>query len=238
MLKTKSRFFPNPLLSQKDGLVAISEELTVDILLEAYGKGIFPWPYEESPILWFSPDPRGILYFEKFHVSKKLKKFMKNCEWVIKWNTHFSEVIYECAEAKRKGEKGTWITEHLIQNYKLLHKAGYAHSVEVWEDETLIGGLYGVYVEGSFSGESMFFKKSNASKVALWVLIEELKRMGLKWLDIQMVSPLLKFMGGEYIDRIAFYKELKAAQENQALFKPLSPRCATVRAVISEGLGQ
>ncbi|MCB0391349.1 MAG: leucyl/phenylalanyl-tRNA--protein transferase [Bdellovibrionales bacterium] len=232
MINQPRYFFPDPRNALADGLVAMSDELTVDLLKEAYSWGIFPWPYEESPILWFSPDPRGILYFSEVHLSKSFHKFVKKCNWEIRWNTAFDQVIENCALQKRKGDTGTWITEHLMNGYKEFHRAGYAHSIEVWEKNELIGGVYGVYMQGSFSGESMFFKKSQASKVALLALIVELNNLGLKWMDIQMVTPNLQALGGRYISREKFYKELQLAHEKSKLFKPLSPRSSSFSRII------
>jgi len=203
------RRFPDPRRALPDGLVCFSDELSVDILLEAYSYGIFPWPHEESPILWFSPDPRGVLEFEDFHISKSLKKFMKRCNWWVSFDQCFDEVIESCAKIKRKGEDGTWITPHMLQNYKAFHRAGYAHSVEVWDGQKLVGGMYGVYVAGVFSGESMFFVESNASKVAFVNLVEFLKSKGLNWMDTQMVTDNIASFGGKYVGRSTFFKNLE-----------------------------
>ncbi|MCB0355430.1 MAG: leucyl/phenylalanyl-tRNA--protein transferase [Bdellovibrionales bacterium] len=233
MIHQPRRFFPNPQLALSDGLVAMSDELSIELLKESYSWGIFPWPHEDSPILWFSPDPRGILDFSEFHLSKSFKKFLRTCEWEVRWNTQFDQVIENCAFTQRKGETGTWITEHLMNYYKKFHRAGFAHSLEIWEQDKLIGGIYGVFVEGSFSGESMFFHKSPASKVALTVLVIELEKIGLKWMDIQMVTPNLKAFGGRYIKREMYYKRLAQAQAQKNLLKPLSPRSASVSRIVA-----
>lgn len=238
MLKGKRRFFSDPRLALEDGLVAISDELSIEILKEAYGLGIFPWPHEESPILWFSPDPRGILYFKDIHISKSFKKFIKKCNWEIRWNTAFDKVIDECAKMPRKGQSGTWITEHLRDHYKKFHRSGYAHSVEVWEEGVLIGGTYGVYISGCFSGESMFYHKSQASKIALLALTIELQNIGLKWMDIQMVTPNLDNFGGKYISRTQFYLELEKTQSQANSLKTLTPRSAPFRSIFAHGLGK
>ena len=206
-----------------DGLVYIGDELSSKILLEAYSFGIFPWPYEESPILWFSPNPRGVLDFGDFHVSRSLQKVIRQRHFEIRVNTAFDKVIESCAAIKRKGESGTWITEHMINNYKQFHRDGYAHSIECWQNEKLVGAVYGVYVAGIFSGESMFFTVDNASKVALVKLIEILKQKGCEWMDIQMVTDNLKKMGGKYISRKEFLQRVDLRkQEVENYLEPFS----------------
>ena len=220
--------FPDPRLALDDGLVCFSDEMDVDILLEAYSFGIFPWPHEDSPILWFSPNPRGVLEFEDFHVSKSFTKFLRKMEWQVTMNESFADVIRQCASVQRKGEPGTWITPHMLDNYIRFHKAGYAHSVEVWENEVLIGGVYGVYVAGVFAGESMFFKKSNASKVAFYYLVNFLRASGLKWMDTQMVTPNIEAFGGKYISREVFLRRIEEEKHRAQYldilkFKALTP---------------
>lgn len=238
LLSDRPRFFSNPLESTKDGLVAINDEMSVDILKEAYGLGIFPWPHEDYPVLWFSPDPRGVLYFNEVHLSKSFLKFLKNCDWEVTWNEDFSGVIKSCAEVRRPSGEGTWINPHLMTHYQRFHQSGFSHSVEVWSGDELVGGMYGVLVDGCFSGESMFFKVSQASKVALLAAIVELREIGLKWMDIQMVTPNLQALGGRYISRLQFYSELAVAQENKKLLKALTPRRSSVRSVISRWSGK
>lgn len=206
------RFFPDPAEAIADGLVLISDEMSTEILLEAYSFGIFPWPHEDYPVLWFSPDPRGILNFSELHISTSLKKFLKKNPYRLSVNQAFSEVIRECADMQRPSEEGTWINEHMINSYIQFHQDGYAHSVECWLGDRLVGGVYGVYVAGVFAGESMFFKESNASKVALLYLIDLLKKNGIKWMDIQMVSDNLKKFGGKYISRKKFLDQLNRAK--------------------------
>jgi leucyl/phenylalanyl-tRNA--protein transferase len=211
--------------------VAVSDEISSDILKEAYGMGIFPWPYEEHPLLWFSPDPRGLLFFKKFHVSQSFRKFLKKSNWNITWNQSFAEVVEACSQPRKDGT-GTWITEDLKKAYLEFHNQGYAHSVEVRDPyNNLVGGLYGVYVDGSFSGESMFYHQPQASKVALWALITELREIGLEWLDIQMVTPHLEKMGGEYWPRQRYYKLLEESQNRISQLKSLSFQSESVVAI-------
>ncbi|MCB0421666.1 MAG: leucyl/phenylalanyl-tRNA--protein transferase [Bdellovibrionales bacterium] len=211
--------FPDPLLTRRDGLVAIGDDLEVETLLEAYSFGIFPWPQEEDvPVLWFSPMERGVLDFSEFHISRSLKKLAQKSDWVLKVNTDFESVIQRCAQVPRSAQDGTWITRMMIQGYLKFHRAGYAHSIECWEGEELVGGLYGVFVGGVFSGESMFYSKDNASKYCLWFIQRILESNGLKWMDIQMVTNNVRAFGGKYISKIDF---LKRIEDSKVIAKPL-----------------
>ena len=210
--------FPDPRLPTMDGIVAMGDELSVDTLLEAYSFGIFPWPHEDLPCLWFCSDHRGVLDFADLKVSKSLQKFMRKSDWRVSFNTSFEQVIRSCASAPRLGQKGTWITEPIVKAYLEFHRAGYAHSVECWDEANLVGGLYGVYVGGVMSGESMFFKKSNASKVCLLSLVDVLKKNGLRFLDIQMTTSVTESMGGKCIPKLEFLDRLRQLKKTA---KPL-----------------
>lgn len=202
--------FPDPRETLAEGIIAVGGKLDVGTLYTAYSQGIFPWPQEGLPLLWFSPERRGILDFAKFHVPKSLNKFYRHnpqIEFTI--NRDFDHVIEECARQARPGQEGTWILSGLKKSYKDFHRQGYAHSVEVREDNILVGGIYGVLVKGVFSGESMFHKKDNMSKLALWFLVEHLKSKGHQWMDIQMVTPVVEAFGGEYIEREEYLERLK-----------------------------
>ena len=181
--------------------MAMGDELNFETLLEAYSFGIFPWPHPELPCLWFCPDQRGVIDFEELHISRSLQKFMRKTNFKVTFNQVFSDVMVECADVPRAGQSGTWITPAILKAYEEFHRRGYAHSVECWSGDKLVGGLYGVYVAGVFSGESMFFKESNASKFCLLKLIERLKENGLTWMDIQMVTPVTESLGGKYITK-------------------------------------
>lgn len=170
----------------------------------AYRKGIFPWPQPDAPILWFSPDPRGVLDFEEFHVPKRLMRFARQCPWVFTRNEAFEEVMRACAEQPRPGQDGTWIQPEMVPVYTELHRAGEAMSFECWEDGVLIGGLYGVLIDGLFSGESMFHHRTDASKMCLWKTVEYLIENGHRWMDTQMVTPVIEAFGGKYISREEF----------------------------------
>ena len=200
--------FPDPDLADEDGLLCIGGDLGVTTLLDAYYHGIFPWPQEALPILWFCPARRGIIEFNKLHIPKRLKRFRNSWEGEFRINTSFSEVIDNCKSQTRPGQNGTWIIPEMIQAYIKLHNAGYAHSVEAWENNELVGGVYGVFIGNVFSGESMFYKKTNRSKLCFWHLIEHLQKLGLEWMDLQMLTSITKSFGGEYIKRGEFLKRL------------------------------
>lgn len=207
------RTFPDPLLASDEGILDLSDDLRVERLLEAYSFGIFPWPHEELPTLWYCPAQRGVLDFSEFRVPKSLQKFRRKCSWTFTLNEAFDAVLDACAAAPRPGQRGTWITKKMVKAYREFHRAGYAHSLEVWDGDELVGGLYGVYVGGLFCGESMFFHRANASKLALVKMVEFLKSAGLKWMDIQMVTPALEQFGGKYISRAAFLRRLEITKE-------------------------
>ena len=197
--------FPDPRNSTPEGIVAIGGQCDADTLKQAYKKGIFPWPQPGYPMIWFSPDPRGVLDFKELHIPKSLSKWAKDHKhWEYTENKAFSEVIEECSKQKRPGQSGTWILPEMVQGYKDLHEQGMVLSIECWEREKLIGGIYGVLTKKYFSAESMFFKKSNASKMCLWMLIKNLQKRGFTWMDIQMVTPVTKSLGGKLITREEF----------------------------------
>ena len=164
---TEEIIFPNPELAEEDGLLAIEGDLSPKRLLLAYQNGIFPWFEDDTPILWYSPHQRFVLFPSEVKISKSMRQVLKNHPFKITYNQAFEKVILACAEAKRLEQDGTWITQEMQEAYIKLHQAGYAHSIEVWENEELVGGLYGVLVNKVFCGESMFAKKSNVSKIAL-----------------------------------------------------------------------
>lgn len=208
------RSFPHPEMTLAEGILDVSDDLRVERLLEAYSFGIFPWPHEGLPTVWYCPEERGVLDFERFHVPKSLKKFMGKSRWTFTFDRRFDEVSRACSEQVRPGQRGTWITEKMLRAYSEFHRAGYAHSLEVWDGEDLVGGLYGVCVGGVFSGESMFHRRANASKCALVKLVEFLSGEGLEWMDIQMVTPLLSAFGGRYIPRRDFLRRVADAHRS------------------------
>ncbi len=207
---TEKLWFPNPTEATSDGLLAIGGDLSTERLLLAYHSGIFPWFEDDQPILWWSPDPRMILFPEKFKVSKSLRKTLKSEKFRITFNKNFPEVIKNCATVLRKGQAGTWITKEMQQAYIALHSAGHAVSVEVWEDEKLVGGLYGIDLPQKkvFCGESMFSLVNDASKVAFYHLSEYVKSKNYKFIDCQIYNEHLESLGAEEIGRGEFFELL------------------------------
>lgn len=204
--------FPDPHSAGEEGLLCIGGDLSVDTLLAAYNIGVFPWPQEGYPLLWFSPSQRGIIDFESLHLSRSFMRELKRSELRFSFNQVFQEVIRNCAATPRSHETGTWILPEVIPAYIRFHEAGYAHSIEAWRGDELVGGLYGVYVGGVFSGESMFYREPNASKLCLYKMIEHLRGKGLKWMDTQMVTPVVESFGGNYIERDDFLKRVSEAK--------------------------
>ena len=200
--------FPDPRLANAEGLVAIGGDLSVDRLLLAYRSGIFPWTI--SPISWWSPDPRAILEHEKLHIPDSLKKILRKGVFRVTIDRAFSQVIQNCA-APVPGRPETWITPEFTEAYTRLHERGHAHSLECWQGDTLAGGIYGIAIGGFFAGESMFHRASNASKVALCHLVEHLRQHGFGLLDIQMLTPVTKQMGGITIPRAEYLRRLEKA---------------------------
>ena len=207
---TESIWFPNPNEADEEGLLAIGGDLSSSRLLLAYKSGIFPWYEDDQPILWWSPNPRMVLFPSHFKVSKSLQKTINSKQFTITFNTCFSEVIKNCSSINRNGQAGTWITQEMQKSYSELHQLGHAHSVEVWEEENLVGGLYGIDLPEKkiFCGESMFSKVSDASKVGFYYLIEKLKLKNYKLIDCQMYTPHLESLGATEISRNEFLKYL------------------------------
>ncbi len=194
--------FPDVTQTDEDGLLAIGGDLSVSRLLLAYQSGIFPWFESDQPILWWSPNPRFVLFPEKLKVAKSMKQVLRNADFTVSINQDFNQVILECAKIKRNGQSGTWITDTMISAYNDLHQAGYAKSVEVWLEDELVGGFYGVDVgNGVFCGESMFAKVSNASKVAFITFIQN---TAYKLIDCQVYTNHLERLGAEEISRAEF----------------------------------
>lgn len=200
--------FPSPLNASKEGIVAVGGDLDPKRILLAYKMGIFPWFENDNELLWWSPDPRMVLFPEKLRISKSTKKILKNNPFQITFNKSFMEVVNACAKVKRFGQNGTWITDGLMKAYKILHDKGHAYSVEVWENYELVGGLYGIDLGNVFCGESMFTKTNNASKIAFIFLVKELLKNDYKLIDCQVPSAHLKSLGAEVIPRIEFLKYL------------------------------
>jgi leucyl/phenylalanyl-tRNA---protein transferase len=201
--------FPDVALAEKepDGLLAVGGDLTPQRLIQAYQLGIFPWFSEGEPILWWSPDPRTVLYPEKIKISRSLRKTLRKKLYNVTFDQSFEEVIHECA-APRDDSPGTWLVPEMIDAYCIQHKLGLAHSVEVWQDSKLVGGLYGMAIGRVFFGESMFSRASDSSKVALVYLSNQLKAWGFKMIDCQVYTRHLASLGAEEIPRQRFCNDL------------------------------
>jgi leucyl/phenylalanyl-tRNA--protein transferase len=206
-----SLVFPDPRHAEPNGLLAVGGDLSVPRLLFAYRSGIFPWYSENNPILWFSPDPRLVLSLPDLYVSRKLKKILKSAQFEVLFDTAFGDVIRSCSAVSRKGQTGTWITKDMIRAYTELHDLGYAHSVETYREGELVGGLYGVAIGGVFFGESMFHLISDASKVALYYLVERLRERDFDFIDSQVPNTHMKRMGGREVGRECFLAMLRGA---------------------------
>ena len=200
--------FPDPRYAPSD-VVAMGEDLRVETLREAYRKGIFPWPHDGLPLPWFSPRRRAVIFFDELHVGRSLRKVQKRAGFTYTIDRDFRSVIAACASADRPDQDGTWIEPAMIEAYTRFHDAGDAHSVEVWEGDTLVGGLYGVDCGGLFTGESMFHLRPEASKLALLFLIDHLQERGATLLDCQVMTPHMEALGareiprGRYLDALA-----------------------------------
>jgi leucyl/phenylalanyl-tRNA--protein transferase len=195
-------------LAEPNGLLAAGADLSLPRLLEAYRNGIFPWFAHGQPILWWSPDPRMVLFPAELKVSRSLARTMRNTRFEVRADTAFDEVIEGCRQPRR-GEYGTWITEEMAEAYGALHRAGFAHSVETWLDGELVGGLYGVALGRAFFGESMFTRVSDASKVALVALARQLEHWGFGVIDCQMNTAHLASFGAREISRTEFTRMLR-----------------------------
>ena len=202
-------FFPPVFHADRDGILAIGGDLSTDRLLLAYSSGIFPWFEEDSPIMWWSPNPRMVLFLDELIVSKSMRNILNRNIFKVTFNQNFRDVISNCQNIERDGQNGTWITNDMIEAYCKMHELGIAKSVEVWQDEVLVGGLYGIDLGRIFCGESMFSKVSNASKVAFIALVNHLNKEDYKLLDCQVYNPHLESLGCREIDRTDFMKILK-----------------------------
>ncbi len=196
--------FPSAERSTPRGIVAIGGDLSPDRLMLAYRNGIFPWFNENDPIIWWSLDPRMVLFPERIKISKSMRSLFKKNAFSVTYNQAFSHVIECCKSMDREGQEGTWITNEMQEAYIRLHKLGYAYSVEVWENTDLVGGLYGVKVGKVFSGESMFSKVSNASKYGFISFVQKAHHDGIKLIDCQQESSHLKSLGAETISRTQY----------------------------------
>lgn len=203
---TKNIIFPHPKFADEKGLLAFGGDLNLERLKVAYENGIFPWYEEGQPILWWSPDPRMVLFPENLKVSKSMKKLFKDKAFKVTYNKDFEYVIRKCADINRKRQDGTWITEEMTTSYIKLHEAGVAKSVEVWQGEEIVGGLYGILLKDKkvFCGESMFTEVDNASKYGFITLVKNMEKNGVRLIDCQVYTKHLESLGAEEISRHNF----------------------------------
>lgn len=213
-------YFPFPAVetaATEEGIVAAGGNLSPGMLLSAYKQGIFPWYSDDEPILWWSPDPRFVLFPDELHVSHRMERVLRKKEFRVTFDHAFDSVIEACRTAPRPGQDGTWITAAIVEGYGRLHELGYAHSVESWKEGELVGGLYGVSLGSIFFGESMFTRVPNASKAALIELVARLRTVGVTLIDCQSYTSHLESLGARNIARSEFFELLAAALEGETL---------------------
>lgn len=208
MILNSNLWFPDVEESSEEGIVAVGGDLSVERLILAYSKGIFPWYSDDSPILWWSPDPRFVLFPENLIVSKSMRPYFNQNKFQVTWDQNFEDVIKNCQKICREDQPGTWITSDMMRAYIKLHKKGYAHSVEVWLGKELVGGLYGVSLGKVFFGESMFAKVSNASKFGFISLVKQLIKRDFVLIDCQQETKHLESLGASAIKRKDFIEFL------------------------------
>jgi len=219
----EERVFPPPELAESNGLLAVGGDLSPERLLLAYSMGIFPWFNDGDPLLWWSPDPRCVLFPDDLHVSRRLAKRLQRGEFRISFNQAFGEVVTACAGIRRDSGDGTWITMEMLEAYQRLHRLGYAHSVETWQDGELVGGLYGVSIDRFFFGESMFHRVTDASKAAFATLVRTLRQRRFLLVDCQLPTPHLHSLGARDVSRATFLKLLRQGGLNPSSH-PLKPQ--------------
>ena len=222
LLSSTNKSFPPTHTASEEGILAVGGDLSIDRLMNAYESGIFPWYEDGSEILWWAPDPRFVLFTNELKISKSMRQFMRNSTWTVTLDTAFDQVIRACKSVPRKGQDGTWITDEMEEAYINLHQEGYAHSVEVWDQDELVGGLYGVSLGHMFFGESMFNYRSNASKMALIKLVEWLKKKGFSMVDCQDYTDHVASLGAREISRVDFEKILSIELKHASISGPWS----------------
>lgn len=206
----ESRFyFPDVSEADDEGLLLIGGKVTPQRVLEAYKKGIFPWYEEDELPLWWSPDPRFVLFPDELHISRSTQKVLAKDIFIFKTNTAFEEVMNACASVKREGQKGTWITKDIKDSYTQLHYDGFAQSAEAWLDDKLVGGMYGLQIGNVFFGESMFAKHTNASKFAFIQFVKQLSQQGVQLIDCQVYTSHVESLGARLIERTEYLRLLK-----------------------------
>jgi len=208
--------FPDPEQCDDEGLIAVGGDLSKERLLAAYDSGIFPWYNDGLPVLWWSPNPRAVLFPSRLRVSRSMGRVLRQHTWRLTWDRAFEQVMRECG---RRRPEGTWIVDEMLDAYALLHREGHAHSLEVWDGQELVGGIYGVQRGGLFAAESMFHRRTNASKLALIVLTRSLARVGIELMDVQFLTAHLASLGVEEIERgryVAHVRRLRHASPDLA----------------------
>jgi leucyl/phenylalanyl-tRNA--protein transferase len=205
----KNFSFPPLEKANEEGLLLIGGRVTPQRVIEAYPKGIFPWYSEDEVPLWWSPDPRFVLFPDELHISRSMQKVFRRNKFVFRTDTAFEQVIAACASAPRAGQDGTWITAEMKEVYTRLHHTGFAHSAEAWKDDQLVGGMYGIKIGKVFFGESMFSRETNASKFAFISYVQHLQKSGVQLVDSQVYTPHVESLGARLISREAFVKLLK-----------------------------
>lgn len=227
-------WFPEPksALEHPSGLLAIGGDLSFERVYNAYQNGIFPWFNEDEPVLWWCPDPRALIEIGQVRVNKTLRKFLKKCDYRVSINQCFKKVIEHCAEPRAYSE-GTWILPEMVECYDQLHQKGYAHSIEVWQGDDLVGGLYGVTVGSCFCGESMFSKQPNASKLALIVLQGILQDVPNAFIDCQLQNAYLMSMGASLVSRDIYLEKLEDASEIALPKSVFSPKFIEWQAILN-----
>ena len=217
-LTEKELSFPDPELANEDGILAVGGDLSMERLLLAYQSGLFPWYNPEDPILWWSPDPRFVLFPEELKIAKSMRSYFNQRKFEVTFDKEFEQVMRACKEQYRKGQGGgTWISEDMVEAYCNLYEAGFAHSVEVWKGAELVGGLYGICLGKIFFGESMFSKVNNASKVGFITLVRILEDRGFELIDCQQETQHLKSLGGRSIKRSDFLKYIEQNKNEKTM---------------------
>lgn len=204
------KIFSDPHADTLEGVLAAGGHLTADLLVYSYDHGVFPWPHEGYPLLWFCPDERGVIDFNDLHLPRSFQKWLRksSADYSVSMNKKFTEVVRNCKTQRRQGQKGSWITPEIEKTYLELHLSGHAISLEVERDGKLVGGIYGVQSQNYFSCESMFHKEDNVSKLALYSLIQFLQQSGHLWMDIQMVTSVCESFGGKLVSKNEFLKRI------------------------------
>jgi len=214
---TEELTFPHPKYASPEGLLAAGGDLSPQRILFAYENGIFPWYNEGEPILWWSPNPRFVLYPSEIKVSKSMRQVFRKKGFRVSFDQAFEQVITACAMIPREGQNGTWLIDEMKAAYIHLHRLGFAHSVEAWQGDQLVGGLYGLSLGNCFFGESMFAKASNASKVALIVLAKTLEQKGFEMIDCQSETKHLRTMGAKFINQVDFLAYLEENKKRTSI---------------------